>query len=180
MISEDTFALLAFAGSLAILGLLYWSRTKSKSVGEALHRLAEERSTLRSKPSREDFLRQALEELSSAERLLSEVSSIGLWMKSDDSSDNRRRRSGLREADWAVSAAYRALNSLESESLTSRAQEAHQIVQALEPLPDTIPDTMGDNPALDLAVRTLADQVEALRGRVEAVLAEGSDEDRSR
>lgn len=180
-ISEDTLALVAFLGSLAILGLIYWFRARSKAREEALHRLIEERSASRedhSSPSTVDLLRRAGDELSSANGLLSEVYSIGLWVKADDCSDNRRKRTGLREADWAASGAYRALNAIECEwpeirtSVNGLAQEVDAIVRALEPLPDTIPDTMGDNLELDSVISTLAGQVEALRERVEAVLAD--------
>ncbi|HEV7239064.1 MAG TPA: hypothetical protein VGQ36_07450 [Thermoanaerobaculia bacterium] len=172
--------MVAFLGSLAILGLI-WFQARSDSLGEALHRLAEARSkhpSLSRPRSALDLLRRAQEELSSANRLLSEVYSIGIWVKADDCSDNRRKRTGLREADWAASGAYRALNEIECEwpdlqtAVNSLAQEVDAIVRALEPLPDTIPDTMGDNLELDCTVSTLAGQVEALRERVEAILAD--------
>lgn len=125
-----------------------------------------------------DLLQRAIGDLRSAARLLAEVYSIGVWVKADDCSDNRRRRKGLREADWAVSGAYRALNAIELEwpdlqaSVRSLAQEADAIVRVLEPLPDTIPDTMGDNLELDCTVSTLIEQMEALCARVETIAAE--------
>lgn len=62
-----------------------------------------------------DALSRAIEQLEKADQLLSEVFSIGLWTKSDDCSDNRQRRKFLREVDWALSDAYRALSGVRVE-----------------------------------------------------------------
>ena len=123
-------------------------------------------------------LRRVIEELSTAERLLAEVYSIGVWVKSDDCSDNRRRRRGLRETDWAVSAAHRALTALPRESvrdaLSALAQDLQALVAVLEPLPDTIPDTMGDNLDFDVTVSELAKRVTALQERTRQLLTESA------
>lgn len=121
------------------------------------------------------LLRRADEELSTAERLLAEVYSIGVWIKADDCSDNRRRRAGLRETDWAVSGAYRALKAITlvwpdlQASVDALAREAAALVRILEPLPDTIPDTMLETSQLDTAVNSVQEQVSALRERVRAL-----------
>jgi hypothetical protein len=113
--------------------------------------------------------------LTTAERLLSEVYSIGVWVKADDCSDNRRKRTGIREADWAVSAAYRALKAIDLEAadvqaaVSVLADDAHAVVRLLEPLPDTIPDTMGDNLSLDATINTLGERVAGLRERVKVL-----------
>ena len=169
-ITEDTLVRLAFFALLASAGLFYFLRKRRDRLGEELHRLAEARTAeSREAPSIQDLLRRAEEQLSLAERLLSEAGSIGLWVKADDSSDNRRRRTALREADWAVSDAYRALNAIEVAS--PLAEEAQAIVRLLEPLPDTIPDTMGDDRALDSTVSTINEQVRALRERIRVFAA---------
>jgi chromosome segregation ATPase len=125
-----------------------------------------------------DALARVMEELSTARRLLEEVSAIGLWSKSDDSSDNRRKRKGLRETDWAVSGALRALTELRSHqsdvpaSLSTLEDELRVLVGVLEPLPDTVTDTMGENALLDSAISNISDKVSELLERASRLAAE--------
>ncbi|HEX2120287.1 MAG TPA: hypothetical protein VHL59_01470 [Thermoanaerobaculia bacterium] len=93
---------------------------------------------------------------------MNEACTIGLWVRADDSSDNRNRRRVLREADWAASSAERAL--AENAALAPLREEIRAIVAALEPLPDFVTDTMIDNPPeLDLLISRARDQIEVVR-----------------
>jgi len=118
-------------------------------------------------------LMRACEDLEQASRLLEEVGSIGLWSKSDDSSDNRRKRNGIREADWAVSSACRRLAALQTQHADVNAIEAElrAVVAFLEPLPDGIPDTMGDNPELDSKIGGALERIEETRRRATELAA---------
>jgi len=123
-------------------------------------------------------LARVMEELSTARRLLEEVYAIGLWSKSDDSSDNRRKREGLRETDWAVSGALRALMELRSHhsdvpaALNTLEDELRVLVGVLEPLPDTVTDTMGENALLDSTIGKVSDKVSELLERASRLAAE--------
>lgn len=119
----------------------------------------------RTPPNLVDALARVTRELEMARRLLDEVYAIGLWSKSDDSSDNRRKRQGLRETDWAVSGALRALTELRAHEpdqpvpLNVLEQELRLLVGVLEPLPDTVTDTMGDSGILDSAISASSTKV---------------------
>ena len=102
---------------------------------------------------------RAIEQLELAARLLEEESNVGLWVSSDDCSDNRRRRQLLREADWAVSDAHR--------SLPDDAAIA-ALMKKVEPLADLVTDTMGVNPWLDLQVMNAREEAEELAKRLRA------------
>jgi hypothetical protein len=96
----------------------------------------------------QDLLKRAAEQLELCVQLLEDVWRIGLWSKSDDSSDNRNKRRGLREADWAVADACRQLEAAQSELLP----DVKAFLAEVEPLANEVIDTMGDNPQLDAAI----------------------------
>lgn len=84
-----------------------------------------------------DPLTRAREQLELAARLLYDADNVGLWIKSDDDSDNRNKRRWLREADWAVSDASRALKSIDTELTdTTLLADVLAMVAELEPLPE--------------------------------------------
>jgi hypothetical protein len=113
-------------------------------------------------------VQRILDQLDLAGRLLDEVYSIGVWVTSDDSSDNRRRRKLLREVDWALSDALRSSASLPAgPAADALRRDLEALAGIVEPLPDTISDVMGDTRALDVAVRDLAERVAAIRERVD-------------
>jgi len=100
---------------------------------------------------------RVLEYLNRADELLNEVETIGLWVKADDTSDNRRRRKALREADWAASSAFR-------EAEGELRAEIDALVKQLEPLPDFVTDTMLDLPwELERKIRAAREEIERLR-----------------
>jgi hypothetical protein len=128
--------------------------------------------------------------LDAARGLLDEVYWTGLWSKSDDSSDNRRKRKGIREADWAVSGALRALVELRSHQpdvaagVAALETELRVLVGVLEPLPDSVTDTMGESGVLDSKISEIsrqisnliekaADLAEEYRGRQSETLLQG-------
>jgi hypothetical protein len=118
-------------------------------------------------------LTRTMEELDTASRLLGEVFAIGLWIRSDDSSDDRRKREGLREVDWAVSGAHRALASLTEAPVEVRTLQAD--LRALQTLAETLADqaagTVGESLALDGMIMSMQDEVAKLRRRAEELLA---------
>jgi hypothetical protein len=180
MSAEDV-ALAALAVSAALAAIL-WFKRRQRDLGERLSRLAEDterRRTTRADtepPTLGDALARVQDELSTAHRLLNEVYSIGLWTKSDDSSDNRRKRQVLRETDWAASGALRALTALQQSdvpaSIHDLEHELRMLVAILEPLPDTVTDTTGENPGLDSIVGNASDKASELLQRAEQLAAE--------
>ena len=106
-------------------------------------------------------------------KLLSEADKIGLWSKWDDCSDNRNKRRLLREADWEASAAMREVVKMREgdprPELAELEAELRALVAFLEPLPDLVTDTMGENPQLDLKIGKAMETVERLRQRAAAV-----------
>ncbi|HEU4888787.1 MAG TPA: hypothetical protein VFV49_12950 [Thermoanaerobaculia bacterium] len=124
-------------------------------------------------------MKRVLEELETAKRLLDEVYSIGLWSKSDD--DNRRKRQGMRETDWAVSGAHRTLTALRPrlqevpEPIHALERDLGSLVAVIEPLPETIIDTMGENLALDSAINNISEEVTRLSARASQLVAEYSE-----
>jgi len=120
-----------------------------------------------------DPLSRAIEQLEKADKLLGDVFSIGIWTKSDDCSDNRERRRGLREVDWAVSDAWRALSSVGvaypvlQREVDALLTEIRSLVATFEPLPDSITDIMGENPALDVTIMESREKLGVLIARME-------------
>jgi hypothetical protein len=182
--SVEDVALAALVASVALAATL-WFKMRQQSLGERLSRLAEETERRRTTqagtepPTLGDALARVQAELSTAIRLLNEVYSIGLWVKSDDSSDNRRKRQALRETDWAASGALRALTTLTQQgdvpaSIHGLEQELRMLVAILEPLPNTVTDTMGENLALDSIVGNASNKASELLQRAAQLAAEGS------
>lgn len=128
-------------------------------------------------PNLVDALARVLAELNAAQHLLEEVNVIGLWSKSDDCSDNRQRRKGLRETDWAVSGALRALTDLRSHQpdlpagLSALEDGLRALVKVLEPLPHTVLDTMADTGPLDVTIRELLREISNLREKASQLAA---------
>ena len=183
MSAEDV-SLAALIVSVALAAIL-WFKMRQRDLGERLSRLAEDSERRRATraapepPTLADALARVQAELSTAIGLLNEVSSLGLWVKSDDSSDNRRKRQALRETDWAVSGALRALTTLPQQggvpaSIHDLEQELRMLVAILEPLPDTVTDTEGENPALDSIVGNASDKASELLQRAAQLAAEAS------
>jgi len=191
--SGDSVALLAFLASAAVLGSIWlWGRrtdARSRERYETVRRSMASRATAEAEagplsPAGElaaisDALKRVMGELETAQRLLDEVYSIGLWSKSDDSSDNRRKRQGMRETDWAVSGAHRALKGLRPrlreipEPLDALEGDLAALVAVIEPVPETILDTMADhNPALDSAHYRISEEVTRLSERASRLAAE--------
>jgi hypothetical protein len=170
--------LTAVAGAAGAVVALIACGASTRRVRSSATPLSQRKELPSAPPPVLDLLRRAEDELSAAGRLLSEVYSIGLWVQADDSSDNRSKRNALRETDWAVSGAWRALSAIQLEwpdlqvAVASLAGDTHSIVRLLEPLPDTIADTMGENLSLDATMSSLTDQVAALRERVQNLIAE--------
>ncbi|MEO8380279.1 MAG: hypothetical protein ABI779_11500 [Acidobacteriota bacterium] len=106
-------------------------------------------------------LREAVEDFERTVELLQEADNVGLWNKSDDSSDNRRKRTLLREADWSLSSAERELAACRPEPFDVRETivafeaEVHALVLRLEPLAGLVTDTMGVNHSLDYTVSVM-------------------------
>ncbi|HKS23635.1 MAG TPA: hypothetical protein VJZ76_12600 [Thermoanaerobaculia bacterium] len=102
-------------------------------------------------------MKRAIEQLELAARLLEEESNVGLWVSSDDCSDNRRRRQLLREADWAISDAHRCLP--DDAAIAA-------LMAKVEPLADLVTEWMGANPWLDLQVMGAREEAEKLAERL--------------
>jgi hypothetical protein len=156
-VSTEDVSLAALIVSVALAVILRF-KMRERDLGERLSRLArdtEQRRTTTAAPEPPtlgDALARVQAELSTAIGLLNEIYVIGLWAKYDD--DNRRKRQALRQTDWAVSGALRALTTLPQQgdvpaSIHDLEQELRMLVAILEPLPDEVIDTMGENPALD-------------------------------
>ena len=97
--------------------------------------------------------------------LLHEADNVGLWVKSDDSSDNRDKRRLLREADWKSSEGVRALQAAGVE-LPGLEADFRELMHFLEPLPDEVTDWMGANPQLDLKIMKALDMIERLGAKL--------------
>ena len=187
--SGDQVALLAFLGSAATLGLIWmWGRRVDARSRERYETM---KASLASRPAPEvgplgpagelaaisEALKEVLGDLAKAQGLLDEVYSIGLWSKSDDCSDNRRKRQGMRETDWAVSGARRALRDLRPrlqeipESIDALEQDLVSLVAVIEPVPETVIDT-GENPALDSAIYRISAEVTRLSEQASQLAAE--------
>ena len=107
-------------------------------------------------------LREILEQTAA---LLTEADNIGLWVKSDDSSDNRNKRRLLREADWKSSEGVRLLEAA-GVQLPQLEADFRELMHFLEPLPDEVTDWMGENPQLDLKVMKALDMIERLSAKL--------------
>jgi hypothetical protein len=109
---------------------------------------------------------------------LAEVDTIGLWSKSDDSGDNRRKRQGLREADWDASYVNRVLTGflpLAGEAraeLQPLADAAAELQALIEPLAGLVTDTTGIHYDLDVRLSHAREKAAELQARVAALLAE--------
>ena len=115
------------------------------------------------------MIQRAIDQLELAARLLADVYSIGVWVKSDDCSDNRNRRKGIRETDWAVSDAYRAAASVDSPEAQALARDLKALVAVLEPIPDTISDIMAESLDFDVMISDLQKKVENLLERARQI-----------
>jgi hypothetical protein len=108
---------------------------------------------------------------------LAEVDTIGLWAKSDGSSDNRRKRQGLREADWDVSYVNRVLTEFlplageAREELQPLADAAAELQALIEPLAGLVTDTMGTNYDLDVRLSQARERTAEIQAQVAALLA---------
>ena len=178
--SEEDVALAALIVSVALAAIL-WFKKDQPRLGERLSRLAADTERRRATqappepPTVGDALTRVQAELSTALRLLNEIYVIGLWAKYDD--NNRRKRQALRETDWAASGALRALTTLPQQgdvpaSIHDLEQELRMLVAILEPLPETVIDTMGENPALDVIVGNASRKAEELLQRAAQLAAE--------
>jgi hypothetical protein len=110
-------------------------------------------------------MNRVIEQLELASRLLDDVFSIGVWSESDDSSDNRNRRKGIREVDWAVADAYRSAASIETPEAQALARDLLALDKIIEVIPDTISDTMAKGAGFDATVLDLREKVAALLER---------------
>lgn len=171
--SEAQVALAALIASVVLISVIRSSRRRRQELEQRVREQLKQLRASRKPPTVGEALARIVTDLSTAARLLEEVSVIGLWSKSDDSSDNRRKRQGLRETDWAVSGALRALTDLRSENVDVPAelheleQELRTLVAQVEPLPEMVTDTMLVNFALDSAMIVAARKVSELLPRVE-------------
>ncbi|HEX8674074.1 MAG TPA: hypothetical protein VF710_19405 [Longimicrobium sp.] len=124
-----------------------------------------------------DELVRVARTLASLNERLAEVDAIGLWSKSDDSSDNRRKRQGLREADWDASYVNRVLAEFLPLAAETRAElqplaDAAAELQALiEPLAGLVTDTMGIHYDLDVRLSHAREKAAELQARAAALLA---------
>lgn len=170
--SDDTYALVSFLTTLAALGALYFRIQSARSYRRLLKLLAERQAAPPAPPAPAEALARVADQLELAEKLLTEYGSIGLWVKSDDSSDNRRKRECLKEADWAVSDASRSLARFREESgvppeaVASLEADLKSLIAHLEPLPEMVTDIMDTNPVLDGHVSAALERLSDLRGRV--------------
>lgn len=122
-------------------------------------------------------LQRVARTLSILSERLAEVDTIGLWSKSDDSSDNRRKRQGLKEADWDASFVNRVLTEflpLAGETrpdLQPVADAAAELQEMLEPLAGLVTDTMLANYDLDIRLTRAREKTAALQAHVARLLA---------
>jgi hypothetical protein len=109
---------------------------------------------------------------------LAEVDTIGLWSKSDDSSDNRRKRQGLTEADWDASFVNRVLTEFlplageARQELQPLADAAAELQALIEPLAGLVIDTMLTNYDLDVRLSRAREKTADLQAQVAALLAD--------
>jgi hypothetical protein len=113
-----------------------------------------------------DALNAAADALDDAIRLLGEAYRIDLWSKSNDASDNHRKRDLLREADWAVARAHRALMNLPELELL--ANDVTELLRFIEPLADSVTPDMGANGPLDASIDDASTRAAALVDRMRA------------
>jgi hypothetical protein len=123
-------------------------------------------------------LDRVAENLVNAHQIVNDVYVIGVWSTSDDSSDNRQRRKGLREADWAASGASSKLRSFETTEPELQRDFAlldadiRAVVADLELLLDTVSNIMDSTLALDVSINDAKAQIEALRERCLGIASE--------
>jgi hypothetical protein len=117
-------------------------------------------------------LTSAMGALDEAHALLAEVDGIGLWSGSDDDSDNRHRRAGLREADWAVSRAHREIRECVAQGRELRHRlepveaELAELVRFMESLPELVSVTRDPNFLLSRGVGEARERVSAVHAVV--------------
>lgn len=118
----------------------------------------------------EEHLTWTIRWLQGMQRHLREALSIGVWMKSDDSSDNRNKRRELSDAAsdaWSAADQLSRITAFEMQkALNPMLAEIRELENALRPLAESILDTMGENPALDRRLGQLEDQMEELVDKV--------------
>jgi hypothetical protein len=190
--SGDQVATLAFLGSAAVFGLIWLlgrradvrNRERYDTVQRYLaSRAAAEAEAVPLSPAEApaaicEALKEVLGDLKKAQGLLDEVSTIGVWSKSDGCGDNREKRQKMRETDWAVSGAHRALKQLRPrlqefpEPIDALERDLASLVAVIEPLPETILDTMLDTPALDSAIYGISPEIARLSERASQLAAE--------
>jgi len=124
-----------------------------------------------------EALKRVVTDLTTAHELLAEVYSTGLWSRSDG--DNRRIRQALRETDWTISGAHRALRELSDvepalpEPIEALKRELQALVARIEPLPNEVTDTMPDQHLwLDVEVMQISDEATRLREQAARLRAE--------
>jgi len=121
-------------------------------------------------------LKYVVECLDRADQLLNEVDTIGLWVKSDDCSDNRRKRTALRETDWTLYGAVAKINNLLPDvpaaqvALGQLCERLRKLVAVAEPLPDRVTDISDKDPELDKIIRDMRDEIAELRDRAQLLL----------
>lgn len=108
---------------------------------------------------------------------LAEADTIGLWSKSDDSSDNRRKRQWLMEADWDASYVNRTLAGFLPLAGDARAElqpladAAAELQAMIEPLAGLVTDTMVANYDLDVRLTRARGKTAELQAQVATLLA---------
>jgi len=157
--TDETYSCWMAFGALAAAGALWAQFMRARSMKRLLKLLREQPPMPAPEPAA--LLQRAVEQLELAKRLLTEADNVGLWIKADDASDNREKRTKLQEADWAASDAQRALAAAGAADDDVRA-----LVAILEPLPDMVTDAMLSNPALDEKVRDALARVDDIAERL--------------
>ena len=129
-------------------------------------------------------LDKIVKDLEKTTELLTEVDNMGLWVSSDDCSDNRRKRTALREADWAVSGSVRRIAAVLEQNpsvrpvLAALQAQLDALVKTLEPMPDLVTDWMGKDRDFDMRVSRVLDDVERAMTRTRELRAKLPDEGR--
>jgi chromosome segregation ATPase len=124
-------------------------------------------------------LKRVQDQLENAQRLLDEVYSIGVWVQSDDCSDNRNRRRGLREFRTEIGGAQVSIRDMEAEPppgidgpLKELRRDLEEFYEELRPLPDSISDTSGNTQELDSNIRKFRERVSGLQERTGRLIEE--------
>jgi hypothetical protein len=122
-------------------------------------------------------LKRVQDQLQNAQQFLAEVSSIGVWVTSDDCGDNRERRRRLREFRTEIGGAQVSLRDMKAEPqpniavpLQELSRDLDVLYKELAPLIESVTDTFNDVPDLDSIVRKLEARVSALQQRTSLLL----------